>query len=55
MLFEVGTQSQWNEIKFFFKDNVICSNSTENLPPRQFDKADSECVCPHKNTGQKFH
>ena len=51
MLFEVGTQSQRNKIKFSLYVNVICSNSTEILPTRQFDTVDSEVVDLHKNTG----
>lgn len=55
MLFEVRTQSQLNKIKFSLYVNVICSNSIEILPTRQFETVDSEGVDLHKNTGQKFH
>ena len=29
MLFEVGTQSQWNQIKFFFKDIMLFAKTVQ--------------------------
>lgn len=40
---------------FTWEGNNNYKERMDESPLRQFDTVDSECVCPNKNIGQKFH